>query len=214
MERNRMISHNQTGNKNRGRTRAEYQRLTLPEIKSLFRAEARRKRDALGRAEISLLSEKICETLQSHPCFLKAETIYFYYPLGSEADLLPLAELALSLGKKAAFPRVCGDDMDFYQIHALTEFEKGSFGVMEPTGTKRMEEANALVIVPGLAFDACGGRMGYGKGYYDRYFVKYPGCRKIGICYETQIIPKAPCGKKDIFMDMLVTDQRIYMPTR
>lgn len=184
----------------------------MAELKSLFRTEAKQKRDALSQAEISSLSGKICETLGSHRCFLNAETVYFYYPLGSEADLLSLAEQALSLGKRAAFPRVCGDDMDFYQIYALTEFKKGAFGVMEPTGTKRIEEVDPLVLVPGLVFDEQGGRMGYGKGYYDRYFAKYPQCRKIGICYEVQIIPKAPCGKEDIFMDMIVTEQRFYFP--
>ena len=210
MQRNKAVSHNEIEHKNRGQSYSDYERLSKAEIKNLLRTDAKVNRDALTQEEIHFLSGRICSILQKQPSFENAEMIYFYYPLGSEASLLPVAEQALSSGEKVACPRVCGDTMDFYEIHTLTEFEKGMFGVMEPTGIKQMKEANALVLVPGLAFDLKGGRMGYGKGYYDRYLARYPRCYKIGICYERQIVPKVFCDPHDISMDALVTDEKFY----
>lgn len=178
--------------------------------KNQIRFSFRQKRAALTELEVSLWSEKICEVLQRQPCFQEAEKIYFYYPLGNEANLLPLAAVALAQGKQTAFPRVDGDDMEFYQVHGLSEFALGAFGVMEPVGGEKISAEHGLVFVPGLVFDRVGGRMGYGKGYYDRYFARYPECFKLGICYQMQLIPQVPCDRHDVIMDGVVTEQRIF----
>ena len=178
----------------------------IDDEKRKIRSEARQNRDTLTQAQIRLWSEKICENLQAQPFFQAAETVYFYYPLGSEVNLLPLAQQALDLGKQAAFPRVDGNEMAFYRVSSLQAFAEGAFHIMEPAGDDVMDNAAALVFVPGLAFDSQGNRMGYGKGYYDRYFARYPGCRKVGVCYGMQRIPQAPCGEFDIPMDMVITE--------
>lgn len=178
----------------------------IEQEKRKIRSEARQNRDSLSQTQIRLWSEIICENLQAQPFFRVAEAVYFYYPLGSEVNLLPLAQITLDLGKQAAFPRVDGNDMAFYQVSGLEEFAEGAFHVMEPVGNDVMDRAAALVFVPGLVFDRQGNRMGYGKGYYDRYFARYPGCRKVGVCYGMQMSAQAPCGEFDIPMDMVFTE--------
>lgn len=177
--------------------------------KNQIRLSFRQKRNALSESEVSLMSEKICDILQQQSCFQKADKIFFYYPLGNEVNLLLLAAAALAQGKQTAFPRVNGDEMEFYQVNNLSEFVQGTFGVMEPAGREKLSAKNGLVLVPGLVFDTEGGRMGYGKGYYDRYFARYPMCCKLGICYEMQLIPKVPCGQHDVFMNGVATEKRI-----
>ena len=187
--------------------------------KQQLRVVLKRRRELLSPKETQQLSAKICENLQNQPSFLQADTVYFYYPLNTEANLLLLAEKALSMGKQIAFPRVNGTKMDFYQVNSLTEFTEGTFHVMEPTGQQKICQKDPLVLVPGLAFDLQGRRMGYGKGYYDKYFARYPDCMKIGICYAMQIIDEVPTSQYDIPMDAVATEQgwrdthgRFYRP--
>ncbi|MCI8299087.1 MAG: 5-formyltetrahydrofolate cyclo-ligase [Lachnospiraceae bacterium] len=181
----------------------------MKQDKRQIRLSFGQKRNALSETEVRLRSEKICDMLQQQYWFQKAEKICFYYPLGKEVNLLPLAAAALALGKQTAFPRVNGADMEFYQVHDLSEFAPGTFGVMEPVGREKVSAENGLVLVPGLVFDREGGRMGYGKGYYDRYFSRVPACCKLGVCFEMQLISQTPCDRHDIFMDGVVTEQRI-----
>lgn len=178
----------------------------IEESKRQLRTAAKRKRDALSEAEITRWSGEICKILEEQPTFRNAVAIFFYYPLGSEVNLLPLAQKALDLGKQVAFPRVKGSDMEFYLVSDLKRFAEGAFHVMEPLGSEAASSEHALVLVPGLAFDVRGSRMGYGKGYYDRYFANYPGCQKIGICYQMQMVEDVPYGKHDIFMDEVITE--------
>ena len=82
---------------------------------------------------------------------------------------------------------------------------------MEPIGQRKICKNDPLVLVPGLAFDAQGRRMGYGKGYYDKYFARYSECIKVGICYAVQIIDEVPTSQYDITMDAVATEQGIYL---
>ena len=181
------------------------------ESKQQIRAVLKQKRDLLSPKQIQQLSAKICENLQNQDCFLQADTIYFYYPLNTEANMLLLAKKALSMDKQIAFPKVNGRNMDFYEVRSLTEFTEGTFHVMEPIGQRKICKNDPLVLVPGLAFDAQGRRMGYGKGYYDKYFARYSECIKVGICYAVQIIDEVPTSQYDITMDAVATEQGIYL---
>ncbi len=179
------------------------------EIKEALRREARMWRNSLPEALRQELSRQICALLTEWQVFREAEAIYFYYPLGSEADLLPAARLVLEQGKTAAFPRTAGEQMDFYQVRSLEEFREGAFHVMEPAGGLRMQEKAPLILVPGLAFDRRKGRVGYGKAYYDRYFRQFPHAVKAGICMEGQLAERIPMEAHDIWMDYLVTERGI-----
>lgn len=184
---------------------------SIDKDKQMIRSAARKKRDDLPRENIARWSDEICKILQEQSFFRSFEHICFYHPLGNEVNLLPFAEKAIELGKKIFFPRVNGDDMEFYRVSGLQEFVQGAFHVMEPVGADHICAKDALVLVPGLVFDNCGRRMGYGKGYYDKYFSRNPEYHKIGVCYEMQLIPEVPCDRYDIPMDMIVTEQGIYL---
>lgn len=184
----------------------------IEESKRQLRTAAKQKRDALSQKEITRWSGEICRILEKQTFFKESGIICFYYPLGSEVDLLPLAQKAVDLGKQAAFPRVKGSEMKFYRVSDLEGFAEGAFHVMEPVGGEAIDSEEALVLVPGLIFDEYGNRMGYGKGYYDRYFAKYPGCRKIGVCYRMQVVTNIPCGEYDIPMEAVVTEYGILKP--
>jgi 5,10-methenyltetrahydrofolate synthetase len=179
----------------------------ITERKRKLRADMKQKRDGINQEERKRWSGAICRNLQNQPAFRKAETVCFYYPLGSEVNLLPLAQTTLDLGKQVAFPRVEGSEMAFYRVLSLEGFAQGAFHVLEPVSSARVCEPEMLVFVPGLAFDEQGSRMGYGKGYYDRYFAKVSHCLKIGVCYKMQLVAQVPCEDCDIHMDAVVTEQ-------
>lgn len=184
------------------------------ERKQQIRAELKEKRASLSRERRKEYSRRICDNLRAFIKTEKPKAIYFYYPLGSEVNLLPLAEELLSEGfstegRMIAFPRTCGETMDFYPVTSLSDFAEGSFHIMEPVGEAPLTEKEPLVLVPGLGFDRKGNRMGYGKGFYDRYFARFPSCRKIGASFETQIIEEIPAEPHDIFMDFIVTEKGI-----
>ena len=176
------------------------------ERKQQIRVELKEKRSALTLKQVEGYSKKICEELFCYIMSEEENIIYCYYPLGKEVNLLFLAEQLLRKGKKIAFPRTSGENMEFYPVTSLDGFEKGAFGIMEPTGECPLKERTPLILVPGLGFDRKGNRMGYGKGFYDRYFARFPACRKIGAAFETQIVEEIPVGTYDVPMDFIVTE--------
>lgn len=178
--------------------------------KKLLRQEARMRRNSLAAAKRQGYSQKTCRLLAAWEVFWEAETVYFYYPLGSELDLLPVAREALKLGKTVAFPRTEGDGMDFYRVWSLEEFKEGAFHVMEPLGDWKVQEEAPLILVPGLAFDHRKRRIGYGRAYYDRYFRRFPDAVKAGICFWEQLVEQIPMEAHDFTMDYLVTEKGIW----
>lgn len=179
------------------------------ERKQQIRAELKEKRNLLTKEQREEYSGKICEQIWKYIVSEEAEVIYCYYPLGSEVNVLPLAEKALSEGKKIAFPRTNGDMMEFYPVMSLAGFQKGAFGIMEPIGEVPITEDSPMVIVPGLGFDRSKNRIGYGKGFYDRYFARFPACRKIAATYETQIVDNIPTNDFDTPMDLIITEREV-----
>ncbi len=139
--------------------------------------------------------------------------ILFFYPLKGEVSLLALAKQLLDMGKNIAFPRVCGDAMDFYRVKDLErDVKEGSFHVMEPITEELADTANAVCFVPGLVFDPNGYRVGYGKGYYDRYFEKHSGIFKVGICRNKFFVPEIAHDTFDLPVDLVITETTAYRP--
>lgn len=178
-----------------------------------------RKRHLLIRNE---MSEKerlaLSDTISIHaqkliklpPKFGHNVRVYGYYPLGSEVSLVPFYKFLLEQDVPLAFPRVQGMSMDFYQVFSLDDLKEGAFHVMEPDNAcKKTEWEDALCLTPGSVFDRAGGRFGYGKGYYDRYFEKHPRLIRAGIAYENQVEEKLPTEDFDIPINYLITEQGI-----
>ena len=136
--------------------------------------------------------------------YKNSKVVAIYYSMKSEVDTKELIEESLSLGKKVLLPRIINKNkMIFIAINKETNYERNSFGVMEPIGEEYSDID--LIICPGVAFDKDNNRLGYGRGYYDKYLAKH-NIYKIGICYKEQLIDKIDTDEYDIKMDMIVTD--------
>lgn len=159
-------------------------------------------RDAMTAEEVRRESGKINGRLLASDWYRTAEEIFAYYPFGNEADCLPFLAAALSDGKKIALPRTRGDgSMDFYRIESLTCVCEGRFHIMEPTAEcERTEPDRQIALVPGTVFSRDGSRCGYGRGYYDRFFAKYPRLRRFGLCYENQLESEILTARHDVPM--------------
>lgn len=156
---------------------------------------------------------KIFENLKSIWQVKNAGLILTYVSTAIEVDTLSLIEWAFTQGKQVAVP-YCIDntrDMCFYLIHSLNDLQKRTFGVLEPIPDqceKLTSFEDSVCIVPGLAFDRQGFRLGYGKGYYDRFLSRYRGTM-VGLCYRSCILRRLHRGRFDIACDMIVTENEI-----
>lgn len=157
-------------------------------------------------------SEKLRAGLKEQPFFQSAGSILFFASLPDELDLWPALEGALAEGKVIALP--CFDaDTQLYTSRRVTnlhvELVSGRFGIREPAATCiEMPVADFdLVLVPGVAFDSCGHRLGRGKGFYDRLLANFEGT-KAGIAFDEQIVEAIPTEQQDVRMDFILTPTR------
>jgi 5-formyltetrahydrofolate cyclo-ligase len=145
--------------------------------------------------------------------YFRAGCIALYAPVHQEVDTSKILAASFEAGKRVLYPALCDKQMVFRLVKGLDSFQEGAFGILEPctTGAEHQADEADLIIVPGVAFDRSGHRIGYGKGYYDR-FLQHPGrkARLVGFCHDFQLIDKAiPADSHDIQMDIIVTDRRI-----
>ncbi|MBO4355460.1 MAG: 5-formyltetrahydrofolate cyclo-ligase [Clostridia bacterium] len=190
-------------------------RTKLREEKNKLREEYRSKRASLPEETKNCYDSKINCIISGLVSFRFADTIMFYHPMKEEIDILPLAQKALSMNKKVAFPKIvsCGI-MDFYFINDMKEdFEPGTWGILEPkTSCEKFEigqdYGKIMMIIPALSYDRTGNRLGYGKGYYDRYLEKVP-VKSIGICYNDFFVQSLPRGCHDKKVDLVVTEKGV-----
>jgi 5-formyltetrahydrofolate cyclo-ligase len=150
--------------------------------KKEIRTQYRRLRDSVDevtRKHWNLQMSAVFQT--SHE--LKAKTIFTFMPIGSEPDIL---HALLSSGAVVCVPKVSGSNMNFFAIDRHTKFDINSLGIPEPISNKLIEpdEDNSIIFVPALAVDKHGHRIGYGKGFYDRYLECFPNITAVGIAYE------------------------------
>lgn len=182
-------------------------------IKKKMRAEAKESRLSMEATVKSAYDKKICNKLLNLWAVRETDTFLCYVSTDIEVDTRELINALLSSGKRVAVPRCEGgpSEMNFYYINSLDELLPGSFGVLEPEPDKEnmlTQTENTICIVPAFMFDKSGYRLGYGKGYYDRYLSKYKGST-IGICYWQNIKDELFHGKFDRTVDMIVTEKQI-----
>ena len=144
--------------------------------------------------------------------FCTSEVVYCYGSFRDEVDTWRLIEQLIVGGKKVALPKVEENTLQFYEYTSPKDLVLGRFGIWEPKRTKVVEE-RGIILCPGLAFTKAGIRIGYGKGYYDRYFEKYKSRHplKIGLGFTCQLIDNIPTNSLDIAMDMIVTDTKVII---
>ena len=180
------------------------------ELKAVLRKEIRKLREELPEDERKELSRKVIENLKKLKEFKKAKTIMLYYPIKGEVDLTPLFTDILESGKKLLLPKVVGENIYPIEVNDLSCLGEGCFNIPEPLGGKIYKpEKIDLVVVPGVAFDKKGCRLGFGKGFYDRFLPRIKGF-KVGVAYDFQVKEEILCEEHDIPLDAVITPSTIY----
>lgn len=177
--------------------------------KSILRKEFLAKRNSLTLNERTIKSEIICQKVSSHPKFLEAEIILIYMPIESEVSTLSLIKQSWNLSKKVGLPKIQNNEMEFYAVKDFTELTKGPFNILEPSSEHLIKTSNALMIMPGVIFDLHKNRIGYGKGFYDRYLILHPEIETIALAFDCQIIESIQTEPHDIAPHFLITESLI-----
>lgn len=171
------------------------------------------RRSFLTKEEVLDKSLSITKRITSLSQYIASELIYIYMDIKNEVKTEFIIKDAYSKGKRVAVPKIEDDIMSFYYIDNIDELEKGYFGILEPVTSSIALAVNknskGLVIVPGVAFCENGYRIGYGKGFYDRFLSKHDKLIKTAICYESQLSEPFNHNDFDIKMDFIVTEKRI-----
>lgn len=156
-------------------------------------------------------SKTILKNILSTKEYQRSKTIALYSSISSEVKTEELIRVSLK-EKRVVLPRINEDNtMNFYEIKSLEDLKTGKFNIKEPIKESKVvkKEDIDLIIIPGICFDLNKNRIGYGKGYYDRY-LSNTKIKKIGICYEKQIVKEIEANKTDIKLDYLITETNIY----
>ena len=173
--------------------------------KNDLRSQIRILKRAMTEEQIASASLRLGELLLAHPLYQNAKTIYGYLPYNQEVRTVPMLEQALRDGKRVAVPKVFGDDMKFIYMDDLSRVELGYCGIPEPIDDgPEADDPTALVLMPGLAFDPQGHRIGYGGGFYDKFLAQEPEHPTIALCYRFQMVDEIPTEKYDIPVDLVL----------
>ena len=171
--------------------------------------ELRNQIKALKRAmtedQIDGKSQALGRLFLASDAYKNARTIYGYLPYNQEVRTVPMLEQALRDGKRVAVPKCYGDEMRFIWMTDLSQVEKGYAGIPEPIADGPVaDDETALVLMPGLAFDPQGHRIGYGGGFYDRFLSAEPGHPTLALCYGFQMVEHLETEEFDIPVDMVL----------
>ena len=148
--------------------------------------------------------------------YRRAGCIGLYSPLHNEVRTDLVAQRARLDGKRLVYPRVCGELLEFCPVDEVSELLPGAFGIREPATPPVPLTAIDLLVLPGLAFDLTGHRLGFGKGYYDRTLADAPPrLTRVGFAYEFQVVEQLPAAPHDCRITCLVTEQRtLHFPAQ
>ena len=181
------------------------------EAKGNIRKEVFARRRAATQEEIQEKSRMIYEKITALPEFLDADCFFAYMDFKKEVMTRDLIEKALQMEKTVAVPRVEGDDMVYYEIKDFSTLQSGYFGIMEPDGGKVCTREEGFLLVPGVAFDPARHRVGYGKGFYDKYLIKHQQYRTLALAFEFQVVDSIPTDSYDIRPDGIITEETYYV---
>lgn len=166
-----------------------------------LRKELLEKRKTL---ETKVLSDLICEKIKAQKIYKNAKTIFAYYPKAFEVDITPLFE---DKNKKWFLPKIVENNLIFYEYKGDDELIKGDFGVYEPKSSKKADFVPDLIIVPALSVDNNKYRLGYGKGYYDKFLAKFNECPLTLVPIFSELIVEAlPIEPHDKKVDIVITE--------
>ncbi len=186
--------------------------------KEALRARMLAVRAAVPPAERAAASRAIVERLAGLPAWERARTVVLHAPLGAEVDVSELARRGAAEGKRVAWPRLRdgGRSMEIACCSAA-ELVPGPARALEPPPSSPalpLRDVD-LVVVPGVAFDAAGGRLGRGRGHYDAALGALPaGAARVGVAFDAQVVDRVPREPHDASLDAVVTESRVLAPDR
>ena len=173
--------------------------------KKELRRTIRERKRAMTEEEIVTRSKKLGVLFAQSEAYKNAKTIYGYLPYNQEVRTVPMLEQALRDGKRVAVPKVYGDEMKFLYLDDLSKVSKGYAGIPEPIADEPVaDDETALVLMPGLAFDPAGHRIGYGGGFYDKFLAAEPNHPTLALCYEFQMLPELHTEEHDVPVDTVL----------
>ncbi|WP_443598198.1 5-formyltetrahydrofolate cyclo-ligase [Agathobacter sp.] len=184
------------------------------ETKKEIRSRLKKQRSLMGADECRSMSHEIYKRLIALELDREYDNILLYSAIRNEVNTDEYFACLINKAKRIYYPRVCGDEMSFYRVRSLAELNCGSFNINEPDMTHEYTEADgrALMIVPGLGFSDTGYRIGYGKGFYDRYlssFTKRDTVMAVGVGYDFQLLGNVTFEDEyDVPLDGVITDKR------
>ena len=172
--------------------------------KAALRKQIREKKRAMTPEAIKEKSRRLGELFLQSQAYQQAKSIYGYLPYNQEVRTVPMLEKAMRDGKRVAVPKCYGDEMKFIYLDDLTQIAKGYAGIPEPVADEPVAcDRNALVLMPGLAFDPQGHRIGYGGGFYDKFLASEPEHPTVALCYDFQMLPQLDTEEFDIPVDQV-----------
>ena len=173
--------------------------------KSELRSHIRALKRQMTDGEIAENSEALRGLFTATDAYQNARTIYGYMSYNQEVRTLPILEQALREGKRVAIPKCYGSEMRFIFMEDLSQVEKSSFGIPEPIADGPIaDDEAALVLMPGLAFDPQGRRIGYGGGFYDKFLAAEPDHPTVALCFDFQVLPHLDTDEHDIPVDLVL----------
>lgn len=176
--------------------------------KNDIRIKLKNKRDKMTLKNVEEFSISICFELNKIIKQNNIDDIFIYYSFKNEVNTHHFISYLLSINKNVYLPRIENNDIVPVKYKLNDQLIKNQYGIEEPTGNANEINKKFACIIPLVAVDKSGNRIGMGKGYYDR-FLKDKNCLKIGICYNYQIIKKIPSDLHDIKLDIIVSENRV-----
>ena len=184
------------------------------ELRKYIRCEKKR----YSEEELKGMSRSVCRSLSEHPRILAAKTVLLYWALPDEVRTEELITMLVRMGKTVLLPRVVSDcEMTIHRFTSVADMTVGAYGILEPSGEsvdmetlRKMTEEDVagtggmVGIIPGMAFDREGHRLGRGKGYYDRFLAGLPQMYRIGVCFPFQLQPTVPAEQWDVTMNEVI----------
>lgn len=173
--------------------------------KKELRSQIRARKRAMTEEEILSRSDALGKLFAQSEAYRNAKTIYGYLPYNQEVRTVPMLEQALKDGKRVAVPKCYGEEMKFIYLTDLTQVAPGYANIPEPIADEPIaDDPTALVLMPGLAFDSQGHRIGYGGGFYDKFLSAEPNHPTLALCYEFQMLPHLETEEHDIPVDTVL----------
>ena len=177
-----------------------------------IRLEVLEKRARMSPEERASKSRAIGDRLMKTGLWADAKTVFLYMSLPGEVETDRLIAEAWSQGKQVAVPKVTEEGLVFSKLDSFEELSEGSFHVREPREIREICDGRALVIMPGVAFDIKCNRIGYGKGFYDRYLFEHRGHPAVALSFDFAVYSKIPSGPHDIKPGLIITESDSYSP--